>query len=266
LEKNLFTIGDVSRIKGITKKALRFYDRIGLLKPAFVNQINGYRFYSPEQFIQIDIIRALREIDVSPNDIKTVLCKKNTEDLMVFLDGQKRRAEEKIEEIKRMTQTIEGVQCVINDSVDSIKRKGVYKKHVKSRSILTLPYGDIKTEDEAIVEFSKFDRLIERYRLINAYQTGILFEQRENGSVPHKIFNTVDASSMSDTSMIQVLPEDEYICVCYSNDTALPQMRKINTYCRKNGITPLLIIQIELLHDVFAASPAIVELQLLVNH
>src|SRR5512138_193567 len=56
MQKKLFSIGEVSKIKGVTKKALRFYERIGLLKPHYINPFNRYRYYSIEQFVYIDII------------------------------------------------------------------------------------------------------------------------------------------------------------------------------------------------------------------
>jgi DNA-binding transcriptional MerR regulator len=88
----MFSMGEISRIKGKTKKALRFYDRIGLLSPSFTNPDNGYRYYSMEQFVQMDIIKALRGMDVSPMDIRTILIKESPGALMDFLESQADRA------------------------------------------------------------------------------------------------------------------------------------------------------------------------------
>jgi hypothetical protein len=44
MNRKLFSIGEISAIKGITVKALRFYEKIGLLIPCYINPSNRYRF------------------------------------------------------------------------------------------------------------------------------------------------------------------------------------------------------------------------------
>ena len=43
------TIGEFGRESGLSAKALRMYDELGLLRPAYVDPFSGYRFYEPEQ-------------------------------------------------------------------------------------------------------------------------------------------------------------------------------------------------------------------------
>jgi DNA-binding transcriptional MerR regulator len=45
----MFRIGDFSRLARVSVKALRHYDRLGLLEPARTDPLNGYRYYSSEQ-------------------------------------------------------------------------------------------------------------------------------------------------------------------------------------------------------------------------
>ena len=44
----LLSIGAFARATRLTPKALRLYDELGLLPPAFVDQASGYRFYDPD--------------------------------------------------------------------------------------------------------------------------------------------------------------------------------------------------------------------------
>ena len=43
---DLLSIGEVSHLKGVGVKALRYYERIGVLRPAYVNPETGYRYYA----------------------------------------------------------------------------------------------------------------------------------------------------------------------------------------------------------------------------
>ena len=54
--KSKFSIGEVAKIHNITVEALRHYDRVGLLKPSYINSSTGYRYYSAKDFIILDLM------------------------------------------------------------------------------------------------------------------------------------------------------------------------------------------------------------------
>ena len=58
--RDLIKIGEMARLFGLTVKTLRYYDQIGLLKAAYINPETGYRYYSVEQFEQLNTILYLR--------------------------------------------------------------------------------------------------------------------------------------------------------------------------------------------------------------
>ena len=50
-----YTVKQVSNLSGVSVRALRFYDEIGLLKPAFYGE-NGYRYYEKDQLLALQQI------------------------------------------------------------------------------------------------------------------------------------------------------------------------------------------------------------------
>ena len=54
--KDLFTIGEMSKLFNINIKTLRYYDEIDLFKPIIIDRTNNYRYYSTEQFEQLNTI------------------------------------------------------------------------------------------------------------------------------------------------------------------------------------------------------------------
>ena len=56
----LMTIGDFAREAGLSPKALRLYDELGLLVPAEVDQHSGYRRYAPSQLGRARLVATLR--------------------------------------------------------------------------------------------------------------------------------------------------------------------------------------------------------------
>jgi DNA-binding transcriptional MerR regulator len=70
---DLFSIGRVARLSGLTTKALRHYDSVGVLRPAELDAENGYRRYRREQIEAARKIRILRDLDVPLDEIRRIL-------------------------------------------------------------------------------------------------------------------------------------------------------------------------------------------------
>jgi DNA-binding transcriptional MerR regulator len=67
------TIGDFSRVTFLSVKTLRHYHRVGLLEPAEVDPVTGYRRYTSAQIPVAQVIRRFRELDMPLEDIGSVL-------------------------------------------------------------------------------------------------------------------------------------------------------------------------------------------------
>jgi DNA-binding transcriptional MerR regulator len=65
----LLSIGRFAFASGLTVKALRHYDEIGLLRPAHVDGSTGYRYYDPAQLRDAVAIRRLRRLEVPLDEI-----------------------------------------------------------------------------------------------------------------------------------------------------------------------------------------------------
>ncbi|MDR1791141.1 MAG: MerR family transcriptional regulator [Propionibacteriaceae bacterium] len=69
----MYQIGEFSKLGRVSVKALRYYDEIGLLAPAEVDQWTGYRYYSTEQLYQLHEIVALRQMGFSIEQIAAIV-------------------------------------------------------------------------------------------------------------------------------------------------------------------------------------------------
>lgn len=69
----MFSIGIFSKINKITTKTLRYYDEIGLLKPEYVDDFTGYRYYTSQQLPKLHKIITLKQMGLSLDEIKEVI-------------------------------------------------------------------------------------------------------------------------------------------------------------------------------------------------
>ena len=65
----MLTVGAFGDLAGVSAKALRAYDERGLFRPAWVDPLTGYRFYSPAQLPEIRRILALRSVGLGLDEI-----------------------------------------------------------------------------------------------------------------------------------------------------------------------------------------------------
>ncbi|MTS92093.1 MerR family transcriptional regulator, partial [Pseudoflavonifractor sp. BIOML-A4] len=66
-------IGAFSQLSKVTVAALRYYDEVGLLKPARVDPDTGYRLYTTAQLVPLQRIVALRQAGLSIEEVSAVL-------------------------------------------------------------------------------------------------------------------------------------------------------------------------------------------------
>ena len=72
-EVKMLRIGEFSRLSQVTIKALRYYDDMGLLKPAYIDPFTSYRYYNVEQLPRIHRIVAFKELGLSLEQIVSLL-------------------------------------------------------------------------------------------------------------------------------------------------------------------------------------------------
>ena len=73
----MLRIGDFSKIARVTVKTLRYYDKIGLLKPAFIDVNTGYRYYNEQQIFDIHAILSYKNAGLSNEEVKSLLSNPN---------------------------------------------------------------------------------------------------------------------------------------------------------------------------------------------
>ncbi len=104
----MFSIGDFSKITGLTVKTLRFYHEQGLLHPSSVDDQSGYRYYDRSKIETARIITLLRGLDLSVDEIREILARAGDDaDLKEVMERQKAAIEGKIERYRELVRSLE---------------------------------------------------------------------------------------------------------------------------------------------------------------
>lgn len=73
MKEKYYYIGEVSSLLDISTQTLRYYDKIGLVRPAKVNEQNGYRQYTYDQIHYIERIKYLQKLGLPLTEIRMAL-------------------------------------------------------------------------------------------------------------------------------------------------------------------------------------------------
>jgi len=93
----MYKIGDFSRLAQIPVKTLRHYDGLGLLRPARVERVSGYRYYEAAQVEELNRILALKDLGFSLREIRGLISENVPPTQMrTMLEGKVRALEEHV--------------------------------------------------------------------------------------------------------------------------------------------------------------------------
>ena len=101
----MLRIGEFSKLAKISIKTLRYYDKIGLLKPAMVDSATQYRYYTIDQLETIRWISMYKDAGLSMEMVSKLINKKGDE--RTLLEYQKQILNERAEDIRKALAVLE---------------------------------------------------------------------------------------------------------------------------------------------------------------
>lgn len=215
--KSTFSIGEVSKIYGLSVQALRHYHKIGLVVPSHIDESTGYRSYTFEQFQFISRLKYLQSLGLSLEEIKKILNDGNADRFKEIL---RRMKEEKEAELRCLQRKIQEIDWTISyySYIDQNDFNGViYKRQLETRHIITsgsipgAPIEDMDVDLHSLINSEPYQRLTYRR------QYGYLMDF---SSLLLGTFNPLSATLFiteppaHPSCHIRALPGGSYLCYC----------------------------------------------------
>lgn len=157
----LYSIGDASRLGGISQRTLRHYDKLGIIRPDHIAQ-SGYRYYSEETLLKVPVVNYLKSMGFSLEEVATVLSSKDFH----AIEGLFRRQLDAVDERQA---ELEVQQRIISDWVELIdeanhvlamRPQEVSVAYLSGRSLLSMEYEFSGNYADALInlDFTAFVR------------------------------------------------------------------------------------------------------------
>ncbi len=220
-DRNLFSIGEIAKAVGITRKAILNYEIKGLIKPDQKDGASGNRYYTIDTFTQIRTIRVFQNLGLSLDEIREYF--NDTSDL------------------EPMIQRLEKMRDELNLTIEKLKERTQQKGNVireitiEPQTIYCRVYNSTSIADKTNL---LRDTALEAMRLHGTDTTRRMYFTEYSAKAPQDIFYCVAVSQGSEGEYIKHLPELKAISFFHHGAyEEIPEVRKrLITYAEENNL------------------------------
>lgn len=231
--KGYLSIGKVAKLKGVSIKSLRYYDEIGILKPAFINEQTNYRYYKEEQLMLIDAITLCLELGIPLREFEKYKDSSGTLQLSSLLFDGKQLAEKKIHTMSRRLEALQQALTILESKEE--KPHAYTWKQLPKRIVFLTPVEESASSRNHNQKLLELLVAAQQAGLQSYYPSGILCLQKKGMTkkfvfihiLENEAYNRIAgkealASIVLDNCILQELPSQEYACFS-SNSPSMDQ-------------------------------------------
>lgn len=240
--KKYFSIGEAAKAVHTTSETLRHYDRIGLVKPSRKDEWTNYRYYTEQDIVRLNTVRALQVMDLSLQEIKKVLEYDDLEKIVDFLRQAEKKADQKIEALEYSKLKIQRAREDYEKKLQKQENlKGPVLKDIPERVILLSDTLKEPTLDNLWNYLSHFYD-----KVTPARKDEFSFEDLAGiytGDGITRLFAV--CTRYADIDGLRVLPGGKYLCAdCTEENREQVLNRILHTARTEYGVEPSFTVQL----------------------
>lgn len=240
--KKYFSIGEAAKAAHTTSETLRHYDRIGLVKPSKKDEWTNYRYYTEQDIVRLNTVRALQLMDLSLQEIKTVLEYDDLEKIIDFLAKAEKKADEKMAALQYSKSKIQLAKADYESKLQRQQKfNSSFVKDYPERVILLSDTLEVPTLDNLWNYLSHFyDKVTPALKEQFSFEdlAGIY---TENGMT--RLFAV--CMDYVNIDGIKVLPKGKYLCAnCTEENREQTLRQSIHIAQTEYGVEPRFTVQL----------------------
>ena len=241
IKENLLSITELAKLRQVTSETLRYYDRIGLITPDYVDPQTRYRYYSIRQYEKLGTIKELRQLGMSIHDITDYFSGRNLRKSHQLLLHQLELLEEEIRKQQLLSEILRRKLHFLSEITPPPPVDKVFCRAFPQRYMITFgePAGGSR---EHAFAFTRLERYLDEVAPILAsdrigvYADWHLLEPSDDyiPAVP-MIFVERDAI---ESEHKRTIPPGDYLCMNYRRgelERYPPSFARLHTYMAEHG-------------------------------
>lgn len=234
------SIGEMAKLMGVSIKALRYYEKLGILKPAYINEETGYRYYLPEQIMVLDFILLCLELKLPLKQFSGFDPNGDSMDVEKILQSAQRKAETELARIQRTIRKLHNMSQHL-DAVDNLMQCNGCVCTQNAKYLLLKPIDANCSVKQYNRELTSLYDIIDSNNLISCYEQGILiYSSGEN--IGYYLFVAIEPPETELNCMSLSIPAGQFFSEYCPEENALSCFQKYLTQCCENIETPVMFI------------------------
>lgn len=240
--KKYFSVGEAARAVHTTSETLRHYDRIGLVKPSRKDEWTNYRYYTEQDIVRLNTVRALQMMDLSLQEIKKVLDYDDLKKIVGFLARAEQKADEKIAALQYSKSKIQAAKADYEQKLRGHEQlSGTVVKEIPERVILLSDTLEEPTLDNLWNYLSHFYEKVTPDLKEQFYFEDLAGIYTENGI--SRLFAV--CIRYADIDGLKVLPKGKYLCANCTEENRKQILRELTHIAQtKYGVEPTFTVQL----------------------
>lgn len=219
MKKDLLSITELARLRKVSSETLRHYDRIGLLKPDYIDPYTKYRYYSIRQYERLGTIIELRQLGMSLDEVINYFTDRNLKKSIEILQQHQKRLRREIMEKVILEKILKRKMGFIAE-ITSLPSTGVvYEKDFPERYMIT--FGELsggpKQRAFAITRLEYY--LTETAPILASDRIGVYADesilQKSDEPIPATSMVMVEKDSI-ESEYKKTIPSGKYLYMYYN--------------------------------------------------
>jgi DNA-binding transcriptional MerR regulator len=240
-----YSIGQTAKLFNISVQTLRFYEKMGLIEPARVNEKTGYRFYAQEQFHRIDRIHYLKSLGLQLKEIKNIMAAGQVDKLQYFL---RKNLASRLRDLNNLKEQISDLEWYMEyfNYIDNVGPNSPLRiSRLKERHMLKAPcspnepFADIELHLTKLRSLDEFKNL--QYRRHYGFMIDFELMARQRFA-PTAAYIFLKYKPEIDSPYIDTLPEGEYLCFTAQLRLTRWNSLEVKDFLEKADYTPVFAV------------------------
>ncbi len=219
-DKNLFSIGEIAKVLGITRRIILNYEEKGLVTPDRKDGTTGNRYYSIDTFTRIRAIRVFQDLGLSLDEARK------------YFDGDT--------DLEPIIKRLEKMRDELNLTIEKLKERTPRNNAVTE--IMTEPQTVYRRKYDSVTIEDKTQTLrataIEAMRLYGTDTTKRMYFTEISPSAPTTVYYCVSVPADSEGEFIQHIPGAKALSYFHhgSYEGAIEARQKLVEYAKEHNI------------------------------
>lgn len=206
-----FTISEFAKLRNININSLRYYEKIGVLKPNYTDPKTGYRYYTPEQLSLLDVIILCVDLGIPLKQLSEFKNENGMIQNRKLFETGKIVAQNKIRDIQTGLDKIEYTLRYFDVNQQYLNMDELYERPIIERTFVTLDYTDDLMDIQKIeIASGTLYSYAQKNQLSPVFPAGLLI--RFHGSLINtKVFFEIVGADRKNASIMKI-PEGNFLC------------------------------------------------------